>query len=577
MIAFLATIFMIARGRVVAGVVGAAVVVAAVVGSQVEPNPGPQTVATLTLPSSDAFPLDMLHLRRGLVGGTLARAWVSVEQGGDCFVVSIEQNGSRANPVTWESELAGCTHAFADIGDADAACADVATAVASALTSAGATGVSTSTCDVLVEGATAASTGRARSTDRNDQGVFGMQRDLAFASGATTNGAMGATGGVHLNPRCTGRILAACIRADGGENVRLGIGEGPDYAVDPTAITILAEGVATAVDNNAIGCFVPTEPVAVTSPTDDTWLLFRGSGTQQLRFREHAATPVGNGDLVSGEQLIWSALSGDSSVALGASVDLGGGGGPFSLYAHVFYVDECDDSGYPGDGALDEWLGYQGTSIVGADLTDPADMVDEMVAFRYPVVPWSSSTMTAIRQGVGTRTAGDDFGIGVYLWSPADVPNFPSLAAAARAASVGAFGVSAASAFNTHTLASPVSINDALATTIAWNCGRAGGAAATSLQFVYDEDGFAGTACDLAHWTDDGRVWSDFCDEQGYSVNTEYQGRASNGSTMPIGDPTLAWPNPFAIDSTGTTDAAPLNAPRQAIRVVRTGIAVAVN
>jgi hypothetical protein len=136
---------------------------------------------------------------------------------------------------------------------------------------------------------------------------------------------------------------------------------------------------------------------------------------------------------------------------------------------------------------------------------------------------------------------------------------------------------SAASGFNTHTLATPVALNAALATTIAWNCGRAGGAAATSLQFVYDEDGFAGTNCDVAHWTDDGRVWSDFCDEQGYTVQTEYQGRASNGSTMPIGDPTEAWPNPFAIDSGGTTDAAPLNAPRQAIRVVRTGITVAVN
>lgn len=570
-------IFAIARARLAAATLaGAAIAAAFIAGNPPDDGGAPATVATIVLPSSDAFPLDMFHLRRGLVGGTLARAWVSVEQDGECYVASLEQNGSRADATSWESELAGCTNAFADIGDDDATCSEVATAVAAALTSAGASDALADGCSVEVVGATAASTGRARSTDRNDQGVWGMQRDLAFASGSTTNGAMGATGGAHLNPRCTGRILAACIRADGGNDVRLGIGEGPDYAADPTAISILAEGVATAVDNNALGCIVPAEPVAVTT-TDDTWLVFRGAAGEQLRFREHSASPEGNGDMISGEQLIWSGLSGDPTVALGASVDLGGGGGPFSLYAHLFYVDECDDAGYPGDGALDEWIGYQGTSIVGADLTDPADMVDEMVAFRYPVVPWSSSTMTAIRQGVGTRTAGDDFGIGIYVWSSADVANFPSLDAAARVQSIGPFGVTTATSFNTHTLASPASVSDTLAMTVAWNCGRAGGTAATSLQFVYDEDGFAGAACDLAHWTDDGRVWSDFCDEQGYSVNTEYQARASNGSTMPIGDPTLAWPDPFAIDSTGATDAAPLNAPRQAIRVVRTGITVAVN
>ncbi|HKY51673.1 MAG TPA: hypothetical protein VJP45_10485, partial [Candidatus Limnocylindria bacterium] len=166
----------------------------------------------------------------------------------------------------------------------------------------------------------------------------------------------------------------------------------------------------------------------------------------------------------------------------------------------------------------------------------------------------------------------------LYYWDAADVPEFPSLNAAVRLQSVGAFGVSAASGFNTHTLVSPQDVSDSfmsgnvLATS--WNCGRAGGTAATSLQFVYDENGTA-TDCSLDHWGDDGRAWSDFCDEQGFGVDTEYQSRESNGSTLPAGDPTAAWPDPFAIDADGTTDAAPLNAPRQAIRIVRTGITAA--
>jgi hypothetical protein len=581
MIAFLATILMVVRGRVVAGSVVAAAVVAAIVGSNIdgETAPEPEQVATFSFPSSDALPADAFHLRRGLLGGTLARSSIRVDQGGECFAASASHGSSRANPVTFDSDFAGCTHAFASISSGDQTCSAVATAFAAALESAGATGVVADGCDVTVTPATAAATGRARSTVRADQGLWGMQRDLAFASGATTNGTMGATGGVHLPSPCDGRVTALCIRADGGENVRLGIGDGPAYATDPAAVTIDGQCVALAVDNNARGCCVMTDPVLVDSG-DDVWMFFRGSSSEMLRFREHGGTPVGRGDLVLDESLIWSELTGDSTVAFGATVDVGGGGGPFALYADVSFQYECANDGtYAGDGALDEWVGYQSTSIASADLTDPSDMADETVTFRYPVLPWTSVELAAIRQGVGTRTAGDDFGIALYLWDAGDVAEFPSLSSAALLQSIGPFGVSAAAGFNTHTLAVPQSVDEALTggglVATSWNCGRAGGAAATSLQFVYDENGTA-TDCDLVHWTDDGRAWSDFCDEQGHGVDTEYQSRESNGSTLPASDPTLEWPDPFAVDADGTTDAAPLNVPRQAIRIVRSGITAAV-
>lgn len=573
------------RGDRVAGVLVAGILVAGtLVGVESGDGGGGEPdvqIATFTFPSSDAFPVDSFHRRRALLGGTLARAAIRVDQGGQCYAVSISHGGSRANPVTFDSDFAGCSHAFAALSSGDQTCSAVAGVVATALESAGASDVSAEGCDVTVGDATAAATARARSTDRSDQGLWGMQRDLAFASGATTNGAMGATGGVHLSAPCDGRITELCIRADGGENVRLGIGDGPAYSTDPAAVTIDGQCLASAVDDNELGCCVLGDPIAITAAADE-WMFFKGSGSQQLRFREHGATPEGRGDLISGEQLIWSGLGSDPAVAFGATVDVGGGGGPFALYAHVSFGYECSDAGtYAGDGALDEWVGYQGTSIAGADLTDPSDMVDETVTFRYPVLPWSSVNLTQIRQGVGTRTAGDDFGLALYYWDAADVAEFPSLSSAPLLQSIGPFGVSAAAGFNTHTLAIPQDVGSGfmsgnlLATS--WNCGRAGGAQATTLQFVYDEDGFAGSFCDLAHWTDDGRAWSDFCDDQGNGVNTEYQSRESNGSTLPHGDPTATWPDPFEIDSTGTTDASPLNAPRQAIRVRRPGITASVN
>jgi hypothetical protein len=476
--------------------------------------------------------------------------------------------------VTFDTDFAGCTHAFATLGAGDQTCAAVATAAAAALTTAGATGVAAVGCDVTVAEVTSIIIGRPRSTDRNTQGQWGMQRDLGFAGG-TTNAAMGATFGVHINPRCNGRILAACTRADGGNNIRIGIGEGPDYAADPTAIAILSEGVATAVDDNHLGCIVPADPLPVLT-TDDTWIILRGVAGELLRYRDHGATPAGNGDLVMGESLISSALTGDPTTAFGVSVDIGGGGGPFARYAHVYYVDECADSGtYPGDGAIDEWVGYQGTTLTAANFTDPSVMQNVTDTFRYPTIPWSGIQFTAIRQAIGTRTAGDDFGVAVYSWDVADIANFPSTSAATRLANLGAFGVTTASSYNTHTLASPLDVSESTmvgdSIALTWNCGRAGGAQATTLQFAYNTDSFAGSQCSLSHWGGT-RIWSDFCDEQGYGIRTQYQTNRTNGSLMQFSDPTLAQPNPFAIDSTPVADTSPLDAPRQSIRIVRAGI-----
>lgn len=543
---------------------------------------GPSVTTTFSFVASTAIPRDAFHVRRGLVGGTLSRAWVSWEREGQRYVVSFRHEGSGANPVTWEpSVLTGANHAYCDLASGTRTAAQVATAFAVAAAGLDGGTWNVDSADVSSSGASAPLVSLDMDEDgQANRGKWGMHRDLGgWYDGTTDQGAMGATGGVHLPSPGTGRAIGLYIRADGGNNVRLGLGSGPAYSTDPAAITVLGEGVATAVDNHELGVVLFSEPIALAAATS-YWFLFRGPGGQLLRFRYHGSVDTpGNGDLVTDEFLIWSALTGDPTVALGASVDLGGGGGPFGLYAHVGLIFELPDGGRYRNNAIRTWVGYQPSSPIGAplSLTDPTDMVDETVTFRFPIpATLAAGQIEAIRIGVGTHTAGDDFGLALYDWDPADVGNFPSTSPATLLQSIGPAGVTTANAYAIHELASPQALAGIDAIAIAFNCGRAGGAAATSLQFIYDED--TGGVPGLNHW-EDGRIWSDWVDDGSYGdprsgglQRTEYQTRASNGSTMPAGDPTAAWPNPFAVDSVVTADAAPLNVPRSAFLVVLPGI-----
>lgn len=541
----------------------------------------PESAATsvaFTFVGSEVCPGDCFHLRRALVGGTLSRNWVSWVRGGTRYVVSFRHQGSGANPVTWETALAGATHAYCDLASGARTAAQVATAFAA--TAAALDGGTWVPVGAGVSSSGASSplvAGDMDETTNATRGKWGMQRDLGWLDGSTSNGNMGATGGVHVPSPGTGRVLGLYIRADGGGNIRLGLGRGPAYAADPGPIDVLAQGVATAVDNNQLGVVLFSEPIAIDA-ADSLWIIIRGEASQLLRFRDVAN---GGGDLIDSEFLIWSALTGNPATAYGATIDLGGGGGPFDLRAHVGLIYELPTSGAYRNNAIRTWWGYQGAATAGTfDATDPADMVDETVTFRAPIATTlRTGSLVQIRQAVGARSAGDDLGVGLYDEDPGDIGQFPHLVAPPLLQSLGPFGVSAANQYNTHMLASPQSLSGIEALGIAYNCGRAGGAAATTLQFLYNED--AGGLPNTNHWLDDGRAWSDWVDEGSYgdpqsgttpTQRTEYQTRTSNGSTMPAGDPTDAWPNPFQVDSSGTPDAAPLNVPRGAFLIVCPGI-----
>lgn len=514
----------------------------------------PEPFVEFTFTGSDAIPLDMFHLRRGLVGGTASRSYVTWTRDDQTYVVSFRHEGSGANPG-----IDGAEHDYCDLdtGTVDGA----SQAAAFALTAAGLDGGTWETDGATVRSDGATDPSLADDMDPDDlasRGVWGMQRDLGFLDGSTTNGAMGATGAVHLPSPGAGKVLGVGIRTQGGGNVRIALGRGPAYSTDPAAITILGQGLITAQANNDARVVLFAEAIDIAAD-DELWIVFRAEASQMLRFRDVAN---GFGDLVEGEQLIWSALTGNPATAFGATVDVGGGGGPFAIYAHVFLIWEAAPVN-----ALDTWHGYQGEALAGTyDVTDPVDMNDETVTFRIALPPWSGLQAIAERQAIGTRTAGDDLGLAYFDWPEADVGTVPSEDPATLLRNVGLFGVSAAGGYNVHTLDTPLDLDGVAVLGVLFNCGRVGGANATSLQFIYNEDG--GTA----HWLDQGRAWSDFMDDGGFGQDSEYQTRESNGSAMVHGDPSLPQPSVFAPDD---GDDFPLNARRGATRITRPGITAA--
>lgn len=530
----------------------------------------PESSVSFTFPGSVPCPRDAWHLRRALVGGTASRMPVAWTRGGTLYAVSFRHEGQGADASAFVGALAEAEHDYCDLPDGVVTPAAMAAAFANA-----AAALDGGTWDT--DGATASSSGasdRVLSPDMDPddtsvRGMFGAQRHFGFFDGSSFNGPMGASGGVHVPSPGTGRVLGVYVRATGGGDMRLALGRGPAYAADPGPITILGQGVAEAVDGNELGVVLFAEPIAIDA-ADELWVVVRAEASQGFALRDHTVAegaPVGRGDLPLGEQLIWSALSGDPTVAFEGTIDLGGGGGPYPFYAFAGIIYELAPY---ANNAIRTWIGARvGATATGVDATDPADMVDETVTFRLPIpATIRAGAITHERQAVGTRTAGDDLGLAYFSEDPDDVGNFPHLVAPTLLRNEGAFGVTSANGYNVRELSSPLPLAGVETLGVLFNCGRAGGAPATSLQFLYDENG--GPALpSLDHWDDDGRAWSDYMDDGAYVLDSEYQTRASNGSTMAHGDPTAAQPDPFEIDD---GDAAPLNARRGASLVHVPGV-----
>lgn len=558
-------------GRVVAGAVVAGIVVTGAVLA----GGGSEGTVEIVFPESTDFPQDIFHLRRAFVGGSLSRAWTCVDRDSDTYCVSIDHEGSRADPTVWESELAGASHAYATLGSGDQTATQVGDAICTAFSGLGIAECSNTSGTVTIEDVSNLQIGAASVYDTSLRGIRGAQRDVfGNASDPSLTGAMGGTGSVHLTaPICNGRALGMYMRATGSANVRLGLADGPAYSTTPAAFSNGVEGVST--NNSGLRVLLFADPDAITSG-EHKWASFRGvsGGDPALVYRNHAASPPGNGDIPVDEQLLFSTTTSNPATAIYTAgvYAHGAEAGPYTIYSHIGIIYECPSGGnYPGDGSLLTEIGSHKAAPdddptgAGVAVTIAEDMDAETFVMRH-VIPWDCD-LTAIRVGVAGRSASEDLGLALYSFLDTAAP---SVTSNPLLRGVGLFGVSSTD-WQTHTLSSPLAVTEGTTLGVTFNAGSLDGTTPTTAISVFYDANPGGDDYWATAWEDDGRRWNDMIPAGGggLGVLTEYRTLAPGGD-MPMGDPTPAWPDPFDVDA--TDDHSTENLLEHRIVVTRTGI-----
>lgn len=560
--------------RVLTPAVLAATVVTAAVLQPVAigPNPGSSEGSVqLVFPASTDFPQDIFHLRRAFVGGSLSRAWVAVNRDGSTYAVSIDHEGSRANPVTWESELAGASHAYATLGAGDQTATQVGTAVCSAFATLGINECVNASGTVTITDVSGLQIGATPTYDTSLRGIWGSQRNVfGGSSSVSSTGAMGGTGSVHLTaPTCNGRALGVYMRTTGSANVRLGLADGPAYSTTPAAFSGGVEGLG--VNNSGLRVLLFTDPDAFTS-SEHKWWSFRGvsGGDPSLVFRNHTDTPAGRGDAPSGEQLLFSTTTSNPATAIytAGAYTHGAEAGPYSIYAHGGFIYECPSGGnYPGNGAIVTRIGSHNTATAGSPTATVATSMDEETfSFRH-AIPWDINLID-VRLAVVANSASEDIGLGIYRWLDSVAPTASSNP---LLRGVGRMNLTTSTGYQTHTLSTP------LALTSGWTIGPTfipgnidGVTPTTTVSVSYDPNPLGDDYWQTS-WDDNGRVWNDMVPAGGggLGVDAEYRTLAPGGD-MPMGNPNPSWPNPF--DGDASDDHSTENLLRYSIGVTRTGI-----
>lgn len=530
---------------------------------------GAQVTSTLTVVGSVAFPVDIFHLRRALVGGTLSRAYFSLTQAGGLYACDIAHEGSGADCTAWVDALAEASRAQVALEDGDQDAATVAAAIASALGGLGVSGISVGDpytgddgierVDVTIAGATGLAVGGAASNDETLRGMWGMQRaTYGSVTNANILGDMGNT--VVVKPQTspgTGRVLGAYIYASGSNPLRIGVASGPTYTGSPT-LTVLAQGVTSAT-GTGFKAVIFDEPVAL--PTE-AWVLYKGiaGGDPQVQYRFHADTVEGNGDLVEAADMILDSTNSDPASAWASSFSPNNGVGPFGIYGFGGLIYELED--YPGDGSIDTWIGYHGTAGFSTPSATPSDTMDDETFTMRQLVPWTSQ-ITDVRVVLDDNASGEDLGAAVYRWVDLDIP---SSGTHPRIAQIGRLNLAAGAGAQTVTLEDPINVTGGWDVGVTFFGGNVDGSPdPASLSVRYDPD----TAGEwLTAWVDDGRTWSDMVPAGGGGYGTETEYRTTAG-VQPQGDPTATAPSSFATDA---TDDSPANLLRHAIRVRRAGL-----
>lgn len=533
---------------------GAALTGAALAGSALGMAGGEVSAGTieLTFPSAVLFPIDDFHTRRGLLGSNASRSYFSFAQDGTTFGVDTSHEGSGADCTLWNASLSGATRVNVALSAGARTGTEWATAVETALGLAGVTGVSRVGDTLTIEDVSGLSIGPAMTYDTSIRGVWGMQRRSYGPGFDLSLGDMGGTGSVHVTaPATAGRIIGVFMRAGGSANVRLGIANGPAYSTTPAAFSAGVEGASTRGSVDTDLCLLTlSEPMAYTA-AQDKWVSFRGvaGGNPQLRYRAHGSSPEGRGDIVSGEQLLFSTTTSNPATAIytAGAYTHGDEAGPYGIYAFVGFVYEQPTAGeYPGRGDIVTQVGSHATATAGTPTaTIAADMDGEVFVMRY-AIPWAGQ-ITSCTVSVAGRAADEDMGHAVYEFFDTDAPasSTPELLRDA-----GAFGMTG-TGYQTHVYATPIDVTAGQIVGFTFNAGNVDGSTPTDTVSVNYDPNTAGQDAWLTSWVDDGRTWNDLCQDGGggFGNVTEYRSQLALGSTMPMGDPNAAWPSTYLTDA----------------------------
>lgn len=515
----------------------------------------------------------MFFLRRGLVGGNWARAWVALDQGGTTYVVSGSVGGSFADPTAYVGALSGATHGYAALGSSSLSPSATATIIAAAFTSLGVTGVSTDGATIIVSGASNLVIPPAVDlTDTSLRGMLGGQRDDWGDGGAGQNlngdGGTGGTGSVHIGQLGTaGRILAVYVwtRTDTvGMVGRLAASTGPVYSASPGEMTLLMEGVDTIQGFGAI-----VDEATPVASDDEIWAQYASdTATAGIRFRAHGLTPVGRGDQGLNQVLVWDTTRSASSATAFGETYTPTADATFNIYVMIGVVFEVPDGSgnYHADAGLTLRVGDQNDDPDHGTAFDvvPAIIDGETTHHRQGALPLSSIGITSISRTIGDTDAGEDSRAMLYEW---DDLNFPSTTPATLVSDAGPMGFTAGSGNRlfTLTLGSRIEIGTEALTEPYWSlgfnyCTDDGAALVTMVLPVFLDDA-AGDSGWLDCWEDDRGTWHD--DIRGASEYaqpagiTEYRTRFAAGNTgMPTTDIDDAAPVTMSTDASDDSPSA---------------------
>lgn len=540
-------------------------------------EPTVQSIA-FTVPNAQLYPLTLPYLRRGQVYSNAARSYLRFRQGATTYGVDTTHNSIGANCVTWNASLSGATRVNVTLAAGAQTGAAWATAMASALTSAGVTGVTRDGAIIRIAGARdlVFGSGWASSTRR----IWGRRRTRFGTGGGITAPSYNAVNGTvsaHLTrPGTAGRILLTGMLDTSGARTgsfRMALHDGPVYSLASKSLTGGVEGLATL--TNDVYTLTHNEPIAY-GATADKWVSWKtnAAAAVNVEARAFTASPAGGGDHTTAERILIDATSTNPAVAFGASFTNPAGANGQVFGAHFVVVEFPDSNGdYYGDASIGdvdegEIIGFRGAYNMGTPSTLAAAVLATVTDTpRLPTL-YEGAQLLYLESATGGNAADEDFGGGVFDMSDVTISSYPIDQPAPRLsdATVQRFNASTVAGYKRLTFDPPIDLTGVTRVgcyLCAGNIDRVTAPDTISVLFHAQANGTWATG-----WVDQ-TTWCDSSDVLGYGANMQY---VANGDEMPIADVGATLPANFADDDDDQTFA---NIPVFRIGVYVPGFAIA--